>query len=130
MGLYGADPDSYLISFRRWKYIIANGLSFENEKESFYNYAIPESRLIIREAFFSCEGVDFRKQHAPLLFTSGGEDRLIPTSLNYKNYKKYQFDNSITDYRNFQGYNHLVFDPSRWQEEVDFILYWLHGIRV
>ena len=74
--------------------------------------------------------INFEKQRAPLLFISGGNDQLIPVLLNYNNYKKYKTNNSITDYKEFKGRSHLVFDESAWKEDADFILHWLQGIKM
>jgi pimeloyl-ACP methyl ester carboxylesterase len=120
---------TYLISFNRWKYTIANGMTCEQQKELYYAYAIPESKLVIRDVFKSIAKVDFKKSHPPLLFTSGGQDKIIPTSMNYDNYKKYSAENSIMGFKEFKERNHLVFSQQSWIEEAEFILYWLEGLR-
>ena len=127
--LFTSGQKTYLISFRKWKYAIANGLSWEQQKELYYRYAIPESKKIIRDMYKCVTNVDFKKVHVPLLFTSGGSDRLVPASLNYRNYKKYAAGDSITDYREFKDHNHLVFGQPAWKTEADFILYWLRGLK-
>ena len=100
----------------------------ERQKELYYKYAIPESKKIIRDIFKCVTKIDFKKSRAPLLFTSGGNDKLIPASMNYSNYKKYANDHSITDYKEFKGHSHLVFDHPAGKKEADFIIYWLHEI--
>lgn len=119
---------SYMISFRKWKRAITNGLTCKQQKQLFYNYAIPESKLIVRDVFRSAAKIDFGKPHAPLLFTSGGKDKMVPSSLNYDNYNKYKTTDFITDYREFKDHNHLVFDQPSCGAEADFILYWLQGL--
>ena len=129
MVLFTSDRKTYLVSFSKWKFAMANGLTCEQQKELYYRYAIPESKKIIRDVFKCATNIDFKKFRAPLLLTSGSNDKLIPASLNYSNYKKYTSSNSITDYRKFKGQNHLVFGHPAWKREADFILYWLHGLQ-
>jgi pimeloyl-ACP methyl ester carboxylesterase len=129
MGGFSSTGKTYMISFKKWKYTITNGMTCEQQKQLFYKYAIPESKLVIRDTFKSIAKINFKKTHAPLLLTSGSHDQIIPASLNYDNYKKYKMSNSITDYKEFKGRNHLVFGQSAWKEEADFILYWLQGIK-
>ena len=129
MALFTSTRKPYLISFRKWRYAIANGMSYEQQKQSYYRYAIPESKQITRELFKCSKKIDFKKSHAPLLFTSGSNDKLVPASINYCNYKKFAAGNSITDYKEFNGHTHLVFGHPVWKKEAECILHWLHELR-
>jgi len=128
MMLLTSNRQTYLVSFRKWKYVIANGLTCEQQKELYYKYVIPESKKIIRDIFKCRTTINFRKSHQPLLFTSGSHDKLISPQLNYSNYKKYTTDSSVTEYRKFKNQPHLVFGHPGWKKEADFILYWLQEI--
>jgi hypothetical protein len=94
----------------------------------YYQYAVPESKKIIREAFTCVAKIDFKKPHPPLLLTSGSSDKLVPPSLTYFTYKKYAVGDSIVDYKEFKGHSHLIFGHPAWKKEADFIRYWLQGI--
>jgi len=128
MVFFTSAQKTYMISYRRWKQTIANGMTCEEQKALFYKYAIPESKLIVRDAFRPTEKIHFDKEHAPLLFISGGCDQVISPSMNFDNYINYETSTSITDYKDFKGRNHLVFGHPAWREEADFILHWLQGI--
>ncbi len=117
--------ETYLMPFRTWKHTVANGIDCDQQKQLYYQYAIPESKQIVRDTFTWSAQIDFGKSHAPLLLTSGSTDHLVPAPLNYSNYKKYATGNSVTDYKDFEGHNHLVFGHPGWKEEADYILYWL-----
>jgi hypothetical protein len=117
-----------MIPFRRWKVAVANGMTCEQQKELFYKYATPESKMIVRDGFSCMAKVDFEKPHAPLLLVSGGRDKIISASVNYRNYLEYKSKGSITDYREFRNHNHLIFDMPAWKEDADFVLFWLEGI--
>jgi pimeloyl-ACP methyl ester carboxylesterase len=125
MGFFTSTRKTYLISFREWKYFIANGVSCEGQKESYYAYAIPESKQIVRDIFCCQTKINFRNAHPPLLFTAGTHDRLIPAAVNEKNYKKYNSYAAVTHFKQFAGTNHLVFEPSPWKEEAEYIFAWL-----
>ena len=58
-----------MISFRKWKNVIANGMTYEEQKQSFYKYAIPESKLIIRDVFNTAAKIDYRKKSStPIIY--------------------------------------------------------------
>lgn len=128
-GLFTSTLRSYMVSFKKWKHSIANSMTCEQQKELFYKYAIPESKLVIRDTFKQAAEINFKNEHAPLLFTSGGRDLVIPASMNYKNYKKYEPGDSITEYKDFKDHNHIVFGGSAWKKEADFIFNWLQAIK-
>jgi pimeloyl-ACP methyl ester carboxylesterase len=129
MAIFSSNKETYLMPFATWRYAIANGMEYEQQKELYYLYAIPESKKIIREAFRCVANIDFKKPHAPLLLTSGSNDKLIPISLSYLNYKKYVDADSIIDYKEFRGHTHLVFGHSKWRREADHILCWLEELK-
>jgi len=129
IGFFTSVQTSYMISFKQWKHIMANGMPCAEQKESFYKYAIPESKRVIRDAFKCRSSVNFKTDHPPLLFVSGGQDRIIPASLNYTNYKKYSSTNSITNYMDFKDSNHLVFNPPGLANEAEFVLSWLQKLK-
>lgn len=128
IGFFTPVQTTYMISFKKWKQVIANGMGCEQQKQSFYKYAIPESKLVIRDTFKCGAKINFKKAHAPLLLISGSRGRIIPASLVYNNYKKYKMSHSLTAYKEFKARNHLVFDHPAWKEEADFILNWLQEI--
>jgi len=130
MAFFSSPQKSYMISFKKWKNTIANGMTCEMQKQSFYLFAIPESKLIIRDAFKSAAKINFSKDRPPLLLISGSRDKVIPASLIFANYEKYKSGKSITDYRDFKGRNHLLFKHPSWKDELEFILFWLRSIKI
>jgi pimeloyl-ACP methyl ester carboxylesterase len=128
LGFFTNTQKTYLMSFPEWQYAFTNGMSFETQKEAYYNLLVPESKLLVRDATTSAAKIDFSRPHAPLLFMSGSTDRFIPASLNYANYRKYSHRQSVTDYKEFAGRNHFVLGQPEWKENADFILNWLKKI--
>lgn len=128
MGFFTSSKKSYMTSFKKWNRLVANDMTCEEQKHLFYSYATPESKLIVRDSFKCVAKIDFEKKRDPLLLISGGRDQIISSSLNFSCYEKYKMSNSITDYKDFEGRNHLVFGDAGWKEEADFILYWLQSV--
>jgi len=125
LGFFTAAKKSYLHSFKSWQYAFTNGMSLDEQKDGYYRYAIPESKLVVRDTISKAAKVDYKKKTAPLLITSGSNDHSIPASLNYSNYKKYKHNSSVTDYKEFPGRNHFVLGQPGWKEDAAYILQWL-----
>ena len=130
MVLFSSAEETYLMPFSKWRYSIASGMDYEQQKALYYLYAVPESKRIIREAFNCVAHIDFNKPHAPLLITSGSSDKLIPASLNYSNYKNYASGNSVSEYVEFKAHNHLVFGVPTWKEEANCVLHWMQELKL
>jgi pimeloyl-ACP methyl ester carboxylesterase len=128
MGFFSPAAENYLISFRKWKRAVANGMDGDLQKDLYYRYAVPESKRLIRDLFVGRERINFSSPHAPLLLISGGEDRMIPPSVCYKNSKSYSTDRSTTNYIVFPEHNHLIFNDPERREIAHYILFWLQGI--
>jgi pimeloyl-ACP methyl ester carboxylesterase len=129
MSFFTSARKTYMVSFQKWKYAFANGMPYELQKELFYKYATPESKLVVRDAFEWVAKINFQKPHAPLLFISGSKDRMVPALLNFCNYEAYPTGVSITVYKSFKGHNHLVFGHPAWIEDAAYILDWLRGMK-
>lgn len=129
LGFFTSTKKSYLMSFRGWQYAFTNGMTCDEQKESYYRFAIPESKLVVRDTISSAAKINFEKAHAPLLITSGTADHSIPASLNLSNYKKYKKGSSITDYREFKGRNHFVLGQATWKEDAAFIANWIEDLK-
>jgi pimeloyl-ACP methyl ester carboxylesterase len=87
-GIFSSLTIPFQISFNKWKNDIANDMPGDQQRQSYYNYSIPESKLVVRDIFSSATMLHSQEHRAPLLLTSGGRDELIPSSVNYRNYKK------------------------------------------
>lgn len=128
LGFFTSTRQSFLMSFTQWKYAFTNGMDCDAQKEAYYQFAIPESKLIVRDTITKAAKINFENPHAPLLLTSGNDDHTIPASLNYRNYRKYKKSNSITDYASFTGRTHFVLGQPSWREDADFILEWINKL--
>ena len=128
LGFFTSTNKTFMIPFKKWAESITNGLTSAEQERLYDRYAIPESKLVVRDAFRSIAKINFKTAHPPILLTSGGLDQLIPASLNYKNYERYQSSDSVAAYKEFANHNHFVFDHTATREEADYIFRWLREI--
>jgi pimeloyl-ACP methyl ester carboxylesterase len=61
---------------------------------------------------------------APLLFIAGGEDNIMPASVNKSNAKHYEKSNAVTEYKEFPGRSHYTVGQDAWEEVADYALDW------
>ena len=128
LGFFTPVKKTYLMSLKDWQYAFTNGMTIQEQQNAYNKYAVPESKLVVRDALTNAAKIDYEKPHEPLLFIAGSTDNIIPASLNYRNYKKYRNPQSIIDYKLFEGRNHYVVGLPTWKEEADYILDWLNGL--
>lgn len=67
------------------------------------------------------------EERAPLLFIAGGEDNLMPPSVNESNARHYHGRKAITDYKEFPGRSHYTLGQDGWEEVADYALDWAAG---
>lgn len=120
-GFFNSKRKTNLLSFKKWQHYFTNQMSFEEQKETYENLVIPESRLILRDIFSASAKIDYKKKHVPLLFISTSEDHFVPVSIQYSNFKKYKNIHSITCYKEFRDHNHLVLKQQNWESVAEFI---------
>lgn len=125
LGLFTSIKKTYLMSFKDWQYAFVNNMPLEEQKKAYEENTIPESKTVARGGLTSAARVDFEKEHAPLLITSGSIDNIIPAHLNYRNFKRYKKNDSILDYKEFEGRNHFVVGQPTWKEDAEYIFNWL-----
>ena len=69
--------------------------------------------------------VDFKNDdRAPLLFIAGGEDNIMPPSVNESNVHHYRKSQAVTDYKEFPGRSHFTVGQQGWEEVADYALDW------
>jgi len=125
LGFFTSTQRSFLMSFRQWQYAFTNCMSYDQQKDAYYQLLTPESKLVVRDSITDAAKVDFERPHAPLLFLAGAIDHFIPASLNYSNFKKYSDTHSITAYKEFPDRNHFVLGQTGWEGHAAYILNWL-----
>jgi pimeloyl-ACP methyl ester carboxylesterase len=125
LGIFTSLDETYLMSFEDWQYAFVNEMPLEVQKAAYDKYTIPESKVVARGGLSHAAEVDYEKDHPPLLLTAGSIDNIIPAHLNIRNFEKYEKNDSVTEYAEFEGRNHFVLGQPTWQEDADYIISWL-----
>lgn len=129
LGLFTSLKKTYLMPFETWQYAFTNGMSLEDQKKSYEENTIPESKRVARGGLTLAARVDFKKEHKPLLMIAGTTDNIIPASLNKRNFKRYATNNdSITDFKEFAN-NHFVVGLPNWNETAASVSEWINAHR-
>jgi pimeloyl-ACP methyl ester carboxylesterase len=68
--------------------------------------------------------VDYDADRAPLLFIAGGDDHIMPPSVNKSNAKHYKKSPALTDYYEFEGRDHWTCAAPGWEKVADYALAW------
>jgi pimeloyl-ACP methyl ester carboxylesterase len=61
---------------------------------------------------------------APLLFIAGGEDHIMPPSVNKSNFNKYKHSAALTEYVLFEGRSHWTCAEPGWEKVADHAVDW------
>ena len=116
---------------KQWHYVFANTFSEDESQALYERYHVPASGAILwgivlanLEPGHQATWVDYKNDsRAPLLFISGGEDHLMPPSVQRSNAKHYK-SNTITEVKEYEGRAHLLPAQEGWEEIADYALDW------
>ncbi|MCB9235544.1 MAG: alpha/beta hydrolase [Bacteroidia bacterium] len=115
----------FMPSLKWFKFAFLNDLNDADARKVVDEYCVPESRNIPRSSTTKAGAIDFKKPHNPLLIIAGGNDNIIPHSLNEKNFKAYKDPNSKREFKIFPGRTHYICGQPNWKEVADFIAEWI-----
>jgi pimeloyl-ACP methyl ester carboxylesterase len=124
--LTGNADQPFLPSLEQFRYAFAHTLPLEEVKTVYEQFAVPESRRVGRAPTSKIAQIDFAAERPPLLMISGGDDHIIPASLNASNFKKYK--NSKTELKEYPGRVHYTLGLAGWEEVCDYAIDWLEKI--
>lgn len=120
------------LTAEEWHYAFTNTFSEEESRALYERYAIPASGAIFFESALANlipghQGtwVNYSNDsRAPLLFISGGEDHLMPPSVQASNAKHYKSPKTVTEVKVYEGRAHLLPAQKGWEEVADYALDW------
>ena len=115
----------------QWHYAITNTFSEEESRALYERYYIPASGAILWASVLA--NIQPGKQEtsvnyanddrAPLLFIGGSEDHLMPPAIQRSNAKHYT-SKAITEFKEFEGFSHLLPAQPGWESVADYALMW------
>jgi pimeloyl-ACP methyl ester carboxylesterase len=103
----------------------ANTLSRAQSDHAWQQYAVNDSRNVLRDCMGDTGKVDVDAPHAPLLFISAEKDQIIPAGLCEKNAKAYQHAASSVAYREFDNRSHFICGEPNWEDVAAHIAGWI-----
>lgn len=124
LGFFTSLRKTYLMSYRSWQFVFANGLDPGMQKSSYYELAIPESKRVLQGGLTKAAKIDFKKPHPPLLILGGTQDHCIPSHLCRRVYQHYTHASSVTTFVE-KHRNHMVLGLPTWREDAEFVLEWI-----
>jgi pimeloyl-ACP methyl ester carboxylesterase len=118
-------------NFDQFRYAFANTMTEREAREAFQLNAIPApGRIVFQTGLanlnpWAVTKVDYRNdRRAPLLLIAGGEDHIVPASVNRSNFRKYRRSTATTDFVEFPGRSHLTIAQDGWEEVAEHALSW------
>lgn len=118
----------FLPSVKWFQYAFCNTMSMKETSVEYDKFVVPESRNIARTSTGKDGYINFSNPHNPLLFIAGEKDHIIPSSLNEKNFRAYNDNNSIKVYKEFPDRTHFICGQKNWQEVAEFIIDWVNTL--
>lgn len=116
---------------RQFHYAFTNTLTERASAKVYARYHVPGSGRVFFQWALANLGsrsvfrVDFRRDdRAPLLFIAGGDDHLMPASVNEANASKYAESRTVTAYTEFRGRSHFTLGQAGWERVADYALQW------
>lgn len=117
--------EAVLLDSEQFGYAFTNCVP-QGQWEAIYSQqATPESRQVGKGSLSDVAVIDFEKKQSPLLFIAGGEDHIIPPSLNYSNFRAYDESSSLTEFKLFPERCHWTVGQDGWKEVADFARTWI-----
>jgi alpha-beta hydrolase superfamily lysophospholipase len=116
----------------QWRYAFTNTFEEEESRALYERYHIPAPGGIVWSGVLANfqpgpqdAAVDYRNpDRAPLLFVAGGEDHIMPPSVQRSNAKHYKGEGTITEIVEYDGKSHLMPAQEGWEEIADHALSW------
>jgi pimeloyl-ACP methyl ester carboxylesterase len=120
------------LTHEQWHYAFTNTFPEEESRRLYERYAIPASGRILWSSVLANfmpgpqdAAVDYANDdRAPLLFVSGGEDHLMPPSVQRSNVEHYRSPHTVTEHEEYPGFAHLLPAQEGWEAIADHVLDW------
>lgn len=120
------------ITEKDFRYAFTNNLTVQESKAVYDRYAVPVSGRILFQGGFAnftpnaATTCNFANDdRAPLLFISGGNDNILPPTVQRENYEKNaKRSTAITAFKLFDGRSHYTCGEDGWEAVADLALDW------
>ena len=115
----------FLFSLAQFQYAFTNGRPLAEQQAAYAALVIPESRRVARGVLGKTGAVRFDQTTAPLLLTSGGQDHILPWTLQRRNLGKYKSAPAFVELQEFPDRTHSVLGQPGWENVAAAVHTWL-----
>ena len=120
------------LSLEEWTYAFTNTFNAEESKALYERYHIPASGAIVWGGVLANfipgpqeAAVNYHNtKRAPLLFVAASEDHIMPPAVQRSNAAHYKAPGTVTEFKEFAGYAHLLPAQKGWEAIADEVLEW------
>lgn len=114
---------------KQFNYAFTNELTLAESQAIYDRYHIPATGRALWEGAAGgfhkgVTAVDYKAERAPLMIVAGGDDHIVPPSINRANLRKYRHSPSVTEYREYPGRTHFTVGQTGWEEVSDDAIEW------
>jgi len=119
------------LTYEQWHYAFTHTFDEAKSRALYERYAVPASGRILWDSVLANfmpgpqdAAVDYKNEaRPPLLFISGGEDHIMPPSVQRSNARRYT-SAVLTELEEYPGYAHLLPAQEGWERIADHALSW------
>jgi pimeloyl-ACP methyl ester carboxylesterase len=122
---FASDNEPIYMDETVFKTFFANRLEESKFFSEYQKHIVPASRRVPRGSLTEASKIDFSKKRGPLLLISGEDDKVVPPSVVRLNFKEYNKEVGLSEYKEFPGRSHFIIAEKGWQELVEFSLKWI-----
>jgi hypothetical protein len=115
----------FLMNANGFSQSFANTLTPAESDQAWREFAVNDSRNVLRDCVGQTGRIDVNAPHAPLLFISADKDEIIPSALCENNAKAYRDKTSQVSYRAFKNRSHFICGEPAWEEVANYISEWI-----
>ena len=102
----------------------ANTMSRAAADQAFVEYALPDSRNILRDCMGDAGKIDLSVTGAPLLFIGAEKDEIIPAALCQRNAEAYEQPSPEVAYIEFPNRGHFICGEPGWEDVASAVHRW------
>lgn len=120
-----AGDEPYEMTPERFYQTFGNAMTEQASNRAYEEFALHESRKVLRDVMGSEGEIDLKKPHVPMLFIGAELDEIIPPSLVERNAHAYEDQRSHRECTIFSSRGHFICGEPKWQEVAERIDHWL-----
>ena len=122
-----AGDEPYEMSPKGFRQNFGNTMTEVDSYKAYEDFAVHESRQVLRDILGPAGEIDVTLPHVPLLFIGAEKDEIIPSPLVRRNALAYEDKRSHSEFREFSSRGHFIYGQDGWEEVAESVANWLQG---